>query len=61
MDESIVHCLTLNSLTLNVGGLNVVTSRRRKENPIGYGVDNWQWDDGTTVLWDNDGVVLTDK
>lgn len=61
MDESIVHCLTLNTLTLNVGGLNVVTSHRRKENPIGYGVDNWLFDDGQNVLWDNEGVVLTDK
>lgn len=36
MDERIVHCLTLNSLTLNVGSLNVATSRRLKEKPIGY-------------------------
>ena len=61
MDERIVHCLTLNSLTLNVGSLNVATSRRLKEKPIGYGVDNWLFDDGQNVLWDNDGVVLTDK
>ena len=61
MDERIVHCLTLNSLTLNVVSLNVATSRRRGKKPIGYGADNWQWDDGTAMLWDNDGVVLTDK
>lgn len=61
MDEMIVHCLTLNSLTLNVGSLNVATSRRLKEKPIGYGVDNWLFDDGQNVLWDNEGVVLTDK
>ena len=61
MDERIVHCLTLNSLTLNVGSLNVATSRRLKEKPIGYGVDNWLFDDGQNVLWDNDVVVLTDK
>lgn len=36
MNEMIVHCLTLNSLTLNVGSLNVATSRRLKEKPIGY-------------------------
>lgn len=30
MDERIVHCLTLNSLALNVGSLNVATSRRLK-------------------------------
>ena len=61
MDERIVHCLTLNSLTLNVGSLNVATSRRLKEKPIGYGVDNWLFDDGQNVLWDNNGLVLTDK
>lgn len=61
MDEMIVHCLTLNSLTLNVGSLNVATSRRLKEKPIGYGVDNWIFDDGRNVLWGNNGVVLTDK
>ena len=61
MDERIVHCLTLNSLTLNVGSLNVATSRRLKEKPIGYGVGNWLFDDGQNVLWDNKGVVLTDK
>lgn len=61
MDERIVHCLTLNSLTLNVGSLNVAISRRLKEKPIDYGVDNWLFDDGQNVLWDNEGVVLTDK
>ena len=61
MDERIVHCLTLNSLTLNVGSLNVATSRRLKEKPIDYGVDSWLFDDGQNVLWDNEGVVLTDK
>ena len=61
MDERIVHCLTLNSLTLNIGSLNVATSRRLKEKPIDYGVDNWLFDDGQNVLWDNEGVVLTDK
>ena len=61
MDERIVHCLTLNSLTLNVGSLNVATSRRLKEKPLGYGVDNWLFDDGRNVLWGNNGVVLTDK
>ena len=61
MDERIVHCLTLNSLIINVGSLNVATSRRLKEKPIGYGVDNWLFDDGQNVLWDNEGVVLTDK
>lgn len=61
MSERIVHCLTLNSLTLNVGSLNVATSRRCKEKPSDYGADNWLFDDGQNVLWDNDVVVLTDK
>ena len=61
MSERIVNCLTLNSLTLNVGSLNMVTLRRRKEKPLGYGVDNWLFDDGQNVLWGNNGVVLTDK
>ena len=61
MNKNIVHCLTLNSLTLNVGRLNVVTSRRRSETIPVYGVDNWLFDDGQNVLWDNNGLVLTDK
>ena len=61
MNKNIVHCLTLNSLTLNVGSLNMVTLRRHEEKPLGYGVDNWLFDDGRNVLWGNNGVVLTDK
>lgn len=61
MDEMIVHCLTLNSHTLNVIGLNVTTTYRRSETTPVYGVDNWLFDDGQNVLWDNNGLVLTDK
>lgn len=61
MNENVVHCLTLNSHTLNVSGLNVTTSRRRSETTPVYGVDNWLFDDGQNVLWDNNGLVLTDK
>lgn len=61
MDERIVHCLTLNSLTLNVDSLNMATSHRLKEKPSDYGVDNWLFDDGQNVLWDNDVAVLTDE
>ena len=61
MNESVVHYLTLNSHTLNVSGLNVTASRRRSETIPVYGVDNWLFDDGQNVLWDNNGVVLTDK
>ena len=61
MNKSIVHCLTLNSLTLNVGSLNVATSRRRSETTPVYGASNWLFDDGQNVLWDNNGLVLTDK
>ena len=61
MNESVVHYLTLNSHTLNVSGLNVTTSHRRSETIPVYGVDNWLFDDGQNVLWDNNGLVLTDK
>ena len=61
MNESVVHYLTLNSHTLNVSGLNVTTARRRSETIPVYGVDNWLFDDGQNVLWDNNGLVLTDK
>ena len=61
MNKNIVHCLTLNSLTLNVGSLNVVTSRRRSETIPVYDASSWLFDDGQNVLWDNKGVVLTDK
>ena len=61
MDEMIVHCLTLNSHTLNVIGLNVTTSRRRSETTPVYGASSWLFDDGQNILWDNNGVVLTDK
>ena len=61
MDEMIVHYLTLNSHTLNVSGLNVTTSRRRSETTPVYGASNWLFDDGQNVLWDNNGLVSTDK
>lgn len=61
MSERIVNCLTLNSHTLNVSGLNVTTSHRRSETIPVYGVDNWLFDDGRNVLWDNNGLILTDK
>ena len=61
MNENVVHYLALNSHTLNVSGLNTTTSRRRSETAPVYGVDNWLFDDGQNVLWDNNGLVLTDK
>ena len=61
MSERIVNCLTLNSHTLNVSGLNVTTSQRRSETTPVYGGGSWLFDDGQNVLWDNNGVVLTDK
>ena len=61
MSERIVNCLTLNSHTLNVSGLNVTTSRRRSETIPVYDASSWLFDDGQNVLWDNNGVVLTDK
>ena len=61
MNENVVYYLTLNSHTLNVSRLNVTTSRRRSETIPVYGVDSWLFDDGQNVLWDNNGLVLTDK
>ena len=61
MIERIVNCLTLNSHTLNVSGLNVTTSQRRSETIPVYDASSWLFDDGQNVLWDNNGVVLTDK
>lgn len=61
MNENVVYCLTLNSHTLNVSGLNVTTSQRRSETTPVYGGGSWLFDDGQNVLWDNNGVVLTDK
>ena len=52
---------TLNSFVLNTAGLNTLCVPTPKKRPAGYGVDNWQWDDCTSMLWDNKGVVLTDK
>ena len=61
MNENIVYYLTLNSYTLNVSGLNATASQRRSETIPVYGVDNWLFDDGQNVLWENSGLVLTDK
>lgn len=61
MNENAVYYLTLNSHTLNVSGLNVTTSRRRSETTPVYGASSWLFDDGQNVLWDNNGLVLTDK
>ena len=61
MNENVVHYLALNSHTLNVSGLNTTTSRRRSETTPVYGASSWLFDDGQNILWDNNGVVLTDK
>ena len=61
MNENVVYYFTLNSHTLNVSGLNVTTSHRRSETTPVYGGGSWLFDDGQNVLWDNNGVVLTDK
>ena len=52
---------TINSFVLNTAGLNTLCVPPLKKRPAGYGVDNWLFDDGQNVLWDNKGVVLTDK
>lgn len=61
MNESIVGYISLNSITINTYSLNVAAQHRSKDKPAGYGVNNWLFDDGQNVLWDNNGLVLTDK
>lgn len=52
---------TLNSFVLNTAGLNTLCVPTSKKRPADYGVDNWLFDDGQNVLWDNNGLLLTDK
>ena len=59
--RTIRQLATINTFVLNTAGLNTLCVPPFKKRPAGYGVDNWQWDDGTAMLWDNKGVVLTDK
>ena len=59
--RTIRQVATINTFVLNTAGLNTLCVPPFKKHPAGYGVDNWQWDDGTAMLWDNKGVVLTDK
>ena len=59
--RTIRQVVTINTFVLNTAGLNTLCVPPFKKRPAGYGVDNWQWDDGTAMLWDNKGVVLTDK
>ena len=59
--RTIREVATINTFVLNTAGLNTLCVPPFKKRPAGYGVDNWQWDDGTAMLWDNKGVVLTDK
>lgn len=53
--------LRCNRLRLNVFSLNVLTSPSDVKKRKGYGLDNYLWDDGNQLLWDNAGVVLTDR
>lgn len=48
--------LRFNSIMLNCITNTVIPKRGR-----GYGINNYMWDDGTPLLWDNKGVVLLDK
>ena len=59
--RTIRQVAAINTFVLNTAGLNTLCVSPFKKRPAGYGVDNWQWDDGTAMLWDNKGVVLTDK
>ena len=46
---------------LNSHCINVIALKYLKGKPKGYGVDNWLYDNFGVILWDNNGVVLTDK
>lgn len=41
--------------------LNSLTSPTETKKRKGYGLDNYLWDDGSQLLWDNGGVVMTDR
>lgn len=41
--------------------LNSLTSPTEAKKRKGYGLDNFLWDDGNQLLWDNGGVVMTDR
>lgn len=41
--------------------LNHITNTVIPKRGRGYGIDNYMWDDGSPLLWDNKGVVLIDK
>ena len=53
--------IAINCLTLNSCHINMVAMKYLKSKPTGYGVDNWLYDNLSVILWDNNGVVLTDK
>lgn len=53
--------IAINCFTLNSCHINTVALKYLKSKPTGYGVDNWLYDNFGVILWDNNGVVLTDK
>lgn len=56
LNVALLNATYLNSAILNSDMSSIVIKR-----PPGYGVDNWLWDDGQTMFWDDGGLVLTDK
>ena len=53
--------IAINCFMLNSCRINTVTPKYWKSKPTGYGVDKWLYDNFGVILWDNNGVVLTDK
>lgn len=51
----------INRISLNSIKTNCITNTVILKRGKGYGIDNYMWDDGTPLLWDNKGVVLLDK
>lgn len=59
--EATRNRIRCNRIRLNVFSLNSLTSPTETKKRKGYGLDNYLWDDGSQLLWDNGGVVMTDK
>lgn len=37
--------------------LNIINMRDKAIRKLGQGIDNWMWDDGSPLLWDNITVI----
>lgn len=51
-----MHLNTFNLIKLNFEVPLISNSKEIKER--GSSVDNWQWDDGKFLLWDDNSLIL---